>query len=34
MFADELQILVQKIVVYKPEFLGESNQALKTSECP
>ena len=29
MFADELQVLVQKIVDHKPEFLEEVNQALK-----
>ena len=29
MFAEELQVLVQKIVAHKPEFLGEANQALK-----
>ena len=28
-FADELQILVQKIVARKPEFIHEANQALK-----
>ena len=28
-FADELQILVKKIVACKPVFLGEANQALK-----
>ena len=28
-FADELQVLVQKIVARKPEFIGEANQALK-----
>ena len=28
-FADELQILVQKIVAWKPEFIHEANQALK-----
>ena len=28
-FADELQVLVQKIVALKPEFIGEANQALK-----
>ena len=28
-FADELQILVRKIVAHKPEFLGKENQALK-----
>ena len=28
-FADELQVLVRKIVAQKPEFLGETNQALK-----
>ena len=28
-FADELQILVRKIVAWKPEFIHEANQALK-----
>ena len=28
-FADELQVLVQKIVARKPEFIHEANQALK-----
>ena len=28
-FTDELQVLVQKIVAEKPEFIGEANQALK-----
>ena len=28
-FADELQVLVQKIVAQKPEFIHEANQALK-----
>ena len=28
-FADELQVLVQKIVARKPEFIGEANQGLK-----
>ena len=28
-FADELQVLVQKIVAHKPEFINEANQALK-----
>ena len=28
-FADELQILVRKIVARKPEFISEANQALK-----
>ena len=28
-FADELEVLVQKIVAQKPEFIGEANQALK-----
>ena len=28
-FADELQILVQKIIARKPEFIHEANQALK-----
>ena len=28
-FADELQILVRKIIVQKPEFIHEANQALK-----
>ena len=28
-FADELQVLVRKIVAQKPEFIGEANQALK-----
>ena len=28
-FADELQILVRKIVAQKPELIGEANQALK-----
>ena len=29
MFADELQVLVRKIVAQKPEFISEANQALK-----
>ena len=29
MFADELQVLVRKIVSCKPEFISEANQALK-----
>ena len=29
MFADELQVLVRKIVAPKPEFISEANQALK-----
>ena len=29
MFADELQVLVGKIVAHKPEFINEANQALK-----
>ena len=29
MFAVELQVLIQKIVACKPDFLGEANQALK-----
>ena len=29
MFADKLQVLVQKLVAHKPEFLGEANEALK-----
>ena len=29
MFADELQVLVRKIVAHKPEFISEANQALK-----
>ena len=29
MFADELHMLVQKIVACKPEFISEANQALK-----
>ena len=29
MFADELQVLVRKIVAHKPEFISEENQALK-----
>ena len=29
MFADQLQVLVQKIVAWKPEFINEVNQALK-----
>ena len=29
MFADELQVLVRKIVACKPEFISEANQALK-----
>ena len=29
MFADELQVLVQKIVTHKPEFISEANWALK-----
>ena len=29
MFANELQVLVQKIVAHKPEFISEANQALK-----
>ena len=28
-FADELQVLVRKIVARKPEFKSEANQALK-----
>ena len=28
-FADELQILVRKIIAQKPEFISEANQALK-----
>ena len=28
-FADELQVLVTKIVAQKPEFVSEANQALK-----
>ena len=28
-FADELQVLVWKIVAHKPEFINEANQALK-----
>ena len=28
-FVDKLQVLVQKIVAQKPEFIGEANQALK-----
>ena len=28
MFADELQVLVRKIVAHKPEFITEANQAL------
>ena len=28
-FADELQVFVQKIVACKPEFINEANQALK-----
>ena len=28
-FADELQVLVRKIVAQKPEFISEANQALK-----
>ena len=28
-FADELQVLVRKIVARKPEFISEANQALK-----
>ena len=28
-FAEELQVLIQKIVALKPEFKGEANQALK-----
>ena len=29
MFADELQVLVRKIIAHKPEFISEANQALK-----
>ena len=29
MFADELQVLVRKIVAHKPKFISEANQALK-----
>ena len=29
MFADELQVLVRKIVAHKPECISEVNQALK-----
>ena len=29
MFLDELQVLVQKFVAYKPEFISKANQALK-----
>ena len=29
MFADELQVLVRKIVACKLDFLGEANQAIK-----
>ena len=29
MFADELQVLMRKIVACKPEFISEANQALK-----
>ena len=29
MFADELQVLVRKIVAQKPKFISETNQALK-----
>ena len=29
MFADELQVLVRKIVAHKPEFISKANQALK-----
>ena len=30
-FADELQVLVRKIVAQKPEFKSKANQALKHS---
>ena len=33
-FADELQILVRKIIARKLEFISEANQAFKTSVCP
>ena len=29
MFADELQVLVRKIVACKPKFISKANQALK-----